>query len=184
MPAPPLPRRTLLKRGLLGGALLSAGTLAWTAGRGVQLGPEPRRPLRVLTRQEYAVAGSIAACLIPAREGWPSSWDVECAEKFDELLVRLHPETVTELRQLLHLFENGLSGLLTTLSPTPFSHLDVTAQAARLEAWRQSKLSLLRSGYLALTRLFHATYYASPRTYALVGYPGPPEVPMLEDVAP
>ena len=40
-------------------------------------------------------------------------------------------------------------------------------QDARLEAWRHSRLALLRSGYQALKRLAHATYYSSPEVYAL-----------------
>lgn len=184
MASPSPPRRTLLKRGLFGGALLATGALTWAGGRGVRLGPEPRRPLRVLSREEYAIASAIAACLIPPQAGWPSTWEMECGEKFDGLLLQLHPEIVAELRQLLRLFENGLTGLVTTLRPTPFSQLDPEGQAARLDAWRHSPLSLLGSGYLALTRIFHATYYASPQVYAQIGYPGPPEVPNFEDPAP
>ena len=62
-------------------------------------------------------------------------------------------------------------------SPTPFTRCSPAAQDARLEAWRRSRLALLRSGYQALKRLAHATYYSSPEIYALVGYAGPPEVP-------
>ena len=49
---------------------------------------------------------------------------------------------------------------------------------ARLEAWRRSRVALLRSGYQALKRLAQATYFSSPEIYARLGYPGPPVVPM------
>ena len=59
----------------------------------------------------------------------------------------------------------------------PFTRLSPAEQDARLEAWRRSRVALLRSGYQALKRLAHATYYSSPEVYAQVGYPGPPVVP-------
>jgi hypothetical protein len=82
-----------------------------------------------------------------------------------------------EFRQLLRLFESALFGLVLTGSPTPFSRCSPAAQDARLEAWRRSRLAVLRSGYQAIKRLAHATYYSSAEIYALVGYAGPPEVP-------
>lgn len=188
MNALPLSRRSLVKRGVVGGALLSLGTLTWLGLRSTRLGPEPRRRLRVLNRQEYAVAGAIAAALFPVGEAgkaaWPTPWELECPEKFDDLLAKLHPEVVTELRQLLALFENGLSGLFTGGRPVPFTRLEPEGQRARLEAWRRSKVTLMCSGYLALTRLFHAIYYATPEVHAHLGYPGPPIVPREEPSGP
>ncbi len=77
----------------------------------------------------------------------------------------------------MRLFESGLSGLFTDAHPTPFTRLAPSEMDARLDAWRRSRLALLRSGYQALKRLAQATYYASPEVYARVGYPGPPVVP-------
>jgi len=71
----------------------------------------------------------------------------------------------------------ALFGLVLAGSPTPFTRCSPAAQDARLETWRHSRVALLRSGYQALKRLTQATYYSSPEVYALVGYPGPPEVP-------
>jgi hypothetical protein len=100
----------------------------------------------------------------------------------DALLARIHPEAGAEFRQLLHLFENALLGLTVHGSPTPFTRLSPEAQDARLDAWRSSRLVLLRSGFQALKRLVHAAYYSSPEVYALVGYPGPPVVPLPPDL--
>src|SRR5262249_11682728 len=89
-----------------------------------------------------------ASCRGPAGgPGCPPAEAVDCAGKIDALLARVHPEAGPEFRQLLHLFENALFGLTVHGSPTPFSRLAPEAQDARLDAWRSSRLALLRSGF-------------------------------------
>jgi hypothetical protein len=181
-PAPGFPRRRFLKRGLLGGALLFVGGAVPLALRSTRMGSPPRRPLKLFTVEEHAIFAAVAARLVPgagAGPRWPTAEAVDCAGKVDTLMSRVHPEVGAEFRKLLHLFENGLFGLVTGGSPTPFTRLDAAGQEARLEAWRHSRLSLLRSGYQALKRLAEASYYSSPEIYALVGYPGPPVVPQV-----
>ena len=173
-------RRRFLKRGVLGGALLLLGGALPLALRSTLVRRKPTRPLRVLTEDEHAIFAAVAARLAPgdgADPKWPTADALDCASKVDALMATVHPGMSAEFRKLLHLFESALFGLALTGSPTPFSRLAPAAQDARLEAWRHSRVALLRSGYQALKRLAHATYYSSPEVYALVGYPGPPEVP-------
>jgi hypothetical protein len=173
-------RRSVLKKGVLGGALLILGGALPVALRGPRLGPAPREPLRLLSAGEHAVLAAVAARIVPgptAPPGWPSAETVDCAGKADALLARVHPEVGAELKQLLRLFDNGLVSLVTIGRPTPFTRLDPAGQDARLQAWRTSRVALFRTGYQALARLAHATYHSSPEVQALVGYPGPPEVP-------
>jgi hypothetical protein len=170
----------LLKRGLLGGALLLVGGALPLALRSTLVRRTPRRALALLSEDEHAVFAAVAARMAPgdgAGPTWPTADALDCAGKVDALMATAHPEVGAEFRQLLHLFESALFGLALTGSPTPFSRATPAAQDARLEAWRRSRLALLRSGYQALKRLAHATYYSSPEVYALVGYAGPPEVP-------
>jgi hypothetical protein len=173
-------RRRLLKRGVLGGALLLVGGALPLALRSTLVRRRPRAPLRLLSEDEHAIFAAVAARLAPgdgAGPTWPTADALDCAGKVDALMATVHPEVGAEFRQLLRLFESAVFGLALTGAPTPFTRLPPAAQDARLEAWRRSRLGLLRSGYQALKRLAHATYYSSPEVYALVGYPGPPEVP-------
>lgn len=180
-------RRNVLKLGLVGGALLSVGGLSWIGLQATKMGPAPRQKLKALSVKEFAVVCAIAECMfaessLPKGEVvWPSPWTLMCPEKVDAVIASLHPEATAEFKQLLVLFENGISGLLTNGRPTPFSQLSIQAQRLRLNAWRHSRITLLRSGYLALTRLIHATYYSSPEIYVAIGYPGPPDVPFVPD---
>jgi hypothetical protein len=173
-------RRRLLTRGLFGGALLLVGGAVPLALRSTLVRTKPRRPLRLLSADEHAIFAAVAARLVPGDGSgprWPTADAVDCAGKVDALMAEVHPEVGAEFRQLLHLFESALFGLALTGTPTPFTRLAPAAQDARLESWRHSRVALLRSGYQAMKRLAHATYYSSPEIYSLVGYPGPPEVP-------
>jgi hypothetical protein len=175
-----IPRRGFLKKGILGGALLVIGGGAGLALRGTKLGKPARKPLQLLSAGEHAVLAAIAARVVPgdgAPPAWPSADAVDCAGKIDSLLALTHPAVGADFKRLLGLFENGLAGLFIHHSPTPFTQLAPAEQDARLEAWRRSHLTLLRSGYQALVRLVHATYFSSPEVYPLLGYPGPPGVP-------
>src|SRR6185436_18372043 len=175
-----VPRRGFLKKGILGGALLLIGGGAGLALRSTRLGKPPRKPLRLLAAGEHAVLAAIAARVVPgdgAPPAWPSAEAVDCAGKIDALLALAHPAVGEDFKRLLGLFENGLTGLFIHRSPTPFTQLAPSDQDARLEAWRRSRLTLLRSGYQALVRLVHATYFSSPEVYPVLGYPGPPGVP-------
>jgi hypothetical protein len=173
-------RRRLLKRGLVDSAPLLVGGAVPLALRSTLVRRPPARPLKLLRVEEHAVLAAVAARFAPgdgAAASWPSADALDCAGKVDALMATVHPAVGAEFRQLLGLFESALFGLFTTGSPTPFTRLAPAAQDARLEAWRRSRLAVLRSGYQALKRLCHATYYSSPEVYGLLGYPGPPEVP-------
>jgi hypothetical protein len=173
-------RRRFLKRGLLGGALLLVAGAVPLALRSTLVRVRPKQPLRLFSVEEYAVFAAVAARLVPgdgAGPRWPSAHVLDCAGKADALMALAHPRVGAELRQLLRLFENGLFGLFTAGTRRPFTRATAAEQDARLEAWRGSRVALLRSGYEALKRLAQATYFSSPEVYALVGYPGPPVVP-------
>lgn len=200
----PFSRRSLLTKGAAGGAILFLGgstALFFSRGRP---GKAPRQPLRILTSAEYAIFAAVAARVCP-RDGetlaagepakakakakadaaggagatWPPADSVDCAGKVDALMTELHPQAAAEFRQLLHVFENGVTGLFSIGSPRTFTASGPAEQDRRLEAWRRSRVAVFRSGYQAMKRLAHATYYSSPETYALVGYPGPPVVPQI-----
>lgn len=181
-------RRGLLRKGIAGGALLAiaglAGVFRWSGRGGVGA---PRGPLRLLTPEEHATFAALAEAIVPGEgaavlagagsgTSWPSATDVDCAGKADALLAACHPSIGRDFRRLLGLFESAAFGLVVHGRPTRCSRLGAAGRAARLSAWRRSRLTLLRTGALALTRLAHATYYSSPEVYPAIGYPGPPEV--------
>lgn len=167
-------RRTLLKRGLLGTALLALGsgvTLAFRHSKLVDLPPEG---LLVLGKKEYAVVDAIARRVLSPASGAPTVDDLRIAFTCDRILALTDETSQVEMRQLLELFENALTGFLFGGRVTPFTRLDPERQDAVLDEWRRSNVELRRTGYLAVRSLVVSAYYGDPRTWPSVGYPGPP----------
>lgn len=172
-------RRSFLKRGLFGGALLvvaSAGGLALLPGdRSVK----PPGPLFSLSETSFPVLAAVAARVLAGTTASP----VHIALAVDAALRSAPPETRKDLDAALKLLENALPSLLLRGSPTPFTELDEARQDAALAGWRASRLVILRSAYQGLRKLCLAAHYATPAGWPETGFPGPsipkPEPPPL-----
>ena len=189
-------RRGLLKKTLAGAVLLAAAGAVPVALRKTKLAsPGPRAPLKFFTEAEYAIFAAMASrvlateppiaeagsFLLPALaakvRGYPPApapVQVDVAGKADAFLAPLDAASAKDLKQLLGLFDSALFSLAMLGPPTPFTRMTPAQQDCHLAAWAHSRLALLRTGYQALKRLACAMYFASPETYASVGYPGPP----------
>jgi hypothetical protein len=168
-------RRSVLRRGLVGGALLSVGGGGFLALRGGRTLPVPAEGLRVFSVREYAVLDAVSRRLVRPRAGWPTVDEIGVALAADRIAERTEPSAQKELRQLLGLFENGLANLLFGGRTRPFTLLDGAEQDRVLGEWRDSSLSVRRTGFSALRTLVLAGYYQAPRVWASMGYPGLPE---------
>jgi hypothetical protein len=175
LPDPSLSRRSLLKKGLLGGALLAVGGGAVLAFRPGRLVAVPAEGLRVFSAREYAVLDGVARRFIRPRAGWPTVDEIGVPLAVDRIAARTEASVQKELKQLLGLFENGLAGFLLGGRTRPFTALDGPTQDRVLEEWRDSRLALRRTGFAALRTLVLAGYYQSPRVWKPLGYPGMPE---------
>jgi hypothetical protein len=164
-------RRTFLRRGLLGGAILAlgAGGLAIFPGRHVAA---PRRALRVLDERTFQVMAAVAARVVPL----PGADAAAIAHAVDDALSRATPESQADLVKLLGLFESALPGLLLDGRALPFTRLDPEGQDRALARWRDSRLVLRRSGYHALRRLCLGAHYAEPAAWPAIHYGGPPDL--------
>ena len=195
-------RRGLLKKTLAGAVLLAAAGAVPVALRKTKLRlPGPRAPLRFFTQAEYAIFAAMAARVLAVEAGdpahpeypggaphllpalaakvgayprGPAPEQVDVAGKADAFLAPLDLASAKDLKQLLALFDSALFSLALFGPPTPFTQMTLPQQDRHLASWAHSRLALLRTGYQALKRLACAMYFASPETYASVGYPGPP----------
>jgi hypothetical protein len=166
-------RRGFLKKGLLGAVLLAAGGgSAWLATRRTR--PLPSlTPGLVFDAAQLTVLLAVAERMIPEHPGFPRPTEMGLAADLDAVAAMAHPANQKELRQLIGLFESGFGGLFEG-SPRLFTECSPAVQDRRLQGWMQSRLTLRRTGFTALRKLVTGAYYASPRTWAAVGYPGPP----------
>jgi hypothetical protein len=160
-------RRTFLKRGLAGAAVLAlgGGTLALLPTKNVGA---PLKALAVLEPRSFQVLVAFARRVVPA------SIDASVvAQGADDLLRRTPPESQADVNKLLGLFENALPGLLLDGRALPFTRLSEASQDRVLRSWRDSRLTLRRSGYQALRRLCLAVAYSDEATWAEIGYAPP-----------
>jgi len=164
-------RRTFLKTGLLGGALLAV------AGTGLALFPTrhlatPPRPLRVLDDRGFQVMVAVASRVVFD----PGADPVAIAQGVDELATRIPPEVQRDILRLLGLFESALGGLLLDGRGLPFTRLSPDAQDRVLERWRSSGIALRRSGYQGLKKLCYLAHYVQPSSWPAVGFPPHPSI--------
>ncbi len=170
-------RRSFLKRGLVGAALLAAGAGGWLGTRRTRPLAAAGGTLQVFTPEEAAVLLAVADRLVPVRAGVPRPAEVGLVRKMDGVAAMADPATQRDLRRLVGLFESALAGLVLDGQPRLFTGAPPELQDRRLRAWARSRLAVRRTGYRALKRLVYATYYASPETWPAIGYPGPPPRP-------
>lgn len=170
-----LTRRQLVRRGVVGTLLLAAagaaGAFWWPTRR-----RRPRPGLRVLDETEASILSAVATTVLAIEPGAPTAGDVDVVGRVDALLARSPVPVQREFARLLHLFENGTTGLITATGWTSFTAAGPASREARLRAWQTSRIALFRTGFQAMKRLCGACYYSSPTSWAAIGYPGPPDV--------
>lgn len=167
-------RRGLLKKGLVGGALLSLGGAGWLAFRGSKLIALPPEGLQVLSPRQYAVVHALAECLIRPQPPFPSVEELRVAFEVDKILVKVDVTARDEVTALLELFENGLAQALFGARTQPFTQLSLDERERVAFEWRDSRLAVRRTGFRALRGLVMAAYFGNPKSHAAANYPGPP----------
>lgn len=161
-------RRSLLKKGLLGGFLLLLGGgsgLAYFPTRdGFPVPPQ----LLSLNPSRFEVLAAVAARVVPSgADAAAVALEVDCILSYAVV------ETRQDIEKLLGLFENALPGLLLDGRALPFTRLTEAGQDEVLESWRTSRLALRRSGYQALRKLCMVAYWTQPSAWAAIGYDPP-----------
>jgi hypothetical protein len=165
--------------------LLARRTVLRAIGTGVALGllptgcsgvpptlaPPPGQTLVVLTPRTYAVLTAASARLVGPR-GAPLVLDrtIDVGTLADAWLART-PALAGPVGQALLLLELGVWPLIDKL--WPFTALDGRSQDAVLEDCMTSRLELKRSVFRGIRALAMLTFYGSPASRALTGFPGP-----------
>ena len=166
-----LQRRTILKAGLFGSAVLALGGVGLALRSGTPR--TPRSTLRCLDERAFSTLAAAAEVLVPGGDGMPLPDEVQVAEKIDLFLSDCHPGVQQEVQQLLALLENAFAELLLDGRIECFSSCDRPTRERVLASWQTARNPLLRSAFKALHGFCSGTYWSSPEVAALAGYPGP-----------
>lgn len=159
-------RRSLLRLGLAGAALLAlGGGLAALFQPGLQGGK-----LTAAGRQQLGpLARALLEGALPAEDAALQAH----LDRFEETLAAFPPAVQAELQQLIALVASaagrlGLLGRAASLAELPLAELQALLQSMRL-----SRLALRQQAYFALRDLTMAAYFAQPSSWGALGYPGP-----------
>jgi hypothetical protein len=161
-------RRSFLRKGIFGGALLVLGGVELSLCPSKEVGAATA-PLVALEARAFQVLVAVASRVVSVKGADP----IAIAHGVDRMLSYALPETQAGINQLLGLFENALPGLLLDGRAKPFTCLAPAAQDAVLESWRTSRLTLRRCGYQALRKLTLAAHYQQESSWGPVGYQPP-----------
>ena len=174
--APNLSRRSLLKVGLLGTALL--GTAGLTATLSGCSASTPKAGFAVLRETDLPflqalIPVMLAGAVPPAQMPQAISGTLE---NLDYSLNHLSPELLKLTVQLLDVLALPITrGPLTGVWGS-WQNASAADIQAFLERWQNSSLALLQMGHASLLQLVMMSWYSRAESWAHCGYPGPPTV--------
>lgn len=169
--ARPVGRRTVLRLGFAGAAVLSlgGGVASWmTTGYASQLDPADV-PI-ALSAKEFAVVRALVDALFPGEDGFPAGLAVGLAQRVDEEIWAANDYTRGALKDGLQVLEHlpPLYGY-----PHRFTALSRDARVAIFGKLLASRTNTIRQIAVALKQMTHLFYYANARVWPSIHYDGP-----------
>ena len=169
-----LSRRRLLKAGLAGGALLAiAGGVAWFARRVTDTGAPRALDADASAIVRAIVPAMLASALPPPGDARTGAID-ETVAGVDRAIAGLPPAARAEIAQLFALLALAPGRRVFAGVASPWAEASASEVDTFLRAWQSSGWALKRTAYDALHQLVIAAWYANPRSWPAIGYPGPP----------
>jgi hypothetical protein len=163
-------RRTLIKAGLAGTALLAV------AGGALVLLDPGRRQGRLTSGGRAlfaAVARTVVGPLLPSDPGELRHALDEHLARMESTITAMPPAVRSEVDEMVALLVNGAGRLALTGQRSAWAEADVPEVSATLQGLRFSSLALRQQVYHALRDLTNAAYFADPAACRGIGYPGP-----------
>jgi hypothetical protein len=173
--ATPISRRKWLRGALLGGLSILGAAVGVVRTSGYDTPSAESKRLRVLGGWRYVVTIAAARRIVLAdRPSDPSAVspdEAKVADFADGYLAGLPEDMQRDFCRFLRYLEQ-LAPLSAGLIHR-FSALPGPDQDRVLESLEQSSVDALRAGFEALKGVIMMGYYRDPRTFRMLGYPGP-----------
>jgi hypothetical protein len=164
-------RRTFLSFGVAGAAALAAA--GWWASLGKR-SPNARVLDAEATRIVAAIVPAMLDGALPTNGPERASAITQTVAGVDRAILALPPAARSELGQLFSLLALAPARRAFAGVASPWEEAGIAEVGAFLDRWRDSGWALKRSAYDALHQLVIAAWYANPRAWPAIGYPGPP----------
>lgn len=172
-------RRTFLKAGVAGAALLVVGRWLPVAHAGESQAAQDVRFLH-LTAADVAALRRIVPVML---EGALPQDDAQRKAAIGEILYGIDltidhqpPSVRQEIRDLLGLLTKGVTRALIAGVWTSWGKASDEDVRKFLAGWRTSRFGMLRSAFIGLNNLIMGSWYGNPRSWARIGYAGPPQI--------
>jgi hypothetical protein len=166
-------RRTLLKLGAV-----SATVLILAGGAAALFQPGLRQGR--LTASAQAVFSSLGRAFLdgtlPPEPATQKAALAGLLRRIDVTVQGLPPQAQAELSQLLGILGTGLGRRTLAGLSTDWIDASVAEVQEALQSMRESSLALRLQSYQALHDIVGAAYFSDASTWAIVGYPGPPDI--------
>jgi hypothetical protein len=161
-------RRTFLALGVTGAALAAAAGW-WTLVRRDAGAADSSRDAIV-----RAIVPAMLAGALPADRAARAASIDETVAGVARAIAGLPSPAQHELSQLFALLDLDVARRAFAGVAPPWHEATEAEVGAFLARWQQSGWALKRSAYDALHQLVLAAWYGNPRSWAAIGYPGPP----------
>jgi hypothetical protein len=158
-------RRTFFKAGI-GGALILGG--AYSVQKSLDFNKHP--DYQFFDKEDVQNMRALSKAIL---NGTPLvEEEVEDVVKGVEIaILGLTPMVQKEIKELLLLFKWKPTKWVLGFNPK-----DIEGTSTLLSNWRVHRTQTLRAAYGAISELVNASYYARPKTWEAIGYPGPMEL--------
>ncbi len=166
-------RRTLLKLGLAGGALLAV------AGASLALLQPARRDGKFTDTGRAifaALAPAVLATLLPAEAAARSAAIAAYLPRVEAAIEGLPPALQAEVDELLTIAGSAPGRLALVGLRTAWAEASAAEVQGALAGMRDSSLALRQQAFHALRDLTSASYFSDAAPWAVIGYPGPRSV--------
>jgi hypothetical protein len=165
-------RRTFLVTGTLGAATLAtAGGIAWMRRAAAPPPPSLDDDARAILA---AIVPAMLAGALPTTLSARDEAITATVTGVERAIAGLPPASRKELGELFALLAFAPARRALAGVASPWAQASVAEVDAFLTAWRGSRWALKRSAYDAFHQLIIAAWYANPRSWPAIGYPGPP----------
>lgn len=180
-----LTRRQFIKAGFAGTAALLVvraaygpfeGPPQWQGGAGYRF----RRLSPASCGLIAAIAGALLDGALPSETDARARAIDSVVAGVDKAIAALQPAVQAELQQLFSLLNFPVSRRLLAGVAQPWLKASTSDIAGFLESWRDSRFTLLRSGFHGLHQLILAAWYGSVESWQSIGFALPAQVLALQ----